>query len=47
MSGSTTGTIRMSTGAIPTPSTNVWGQIALSLLVLGTGVVVLQRRVFA
>jgi len=49
MSGSTTGTIRMSTGthAIPTPSTSAWGQIALSLLVLGTGIVVLQRRVLA
>lgn len=49
MSGSTTGTIRMSTvtHALPTPSTNVWGQIALSLLVLGIGVVVLQRRILA
>ena len=51
MSGSTTGTIRMSTGTNvvppPVPSTTVWGQIALTLLVLGTGVVVLQRRLVA
>lgn len=51
MSGSTTGTIRMSTGtnavAPPVPSTNAWGQIALTLLVLGTGIVVLQRRITA
>jgi hypothetical protein len=51
MSGSTTGTIRMQTGTNvvppPVPSTTVWGQIALTLLVLGTGVVVLQRRLVA
>jgi hypothetical protein len=49
MSGSTTGTIRMSTGteALPLPAANVWAQIALTLVVLGAGVAVLQRRVFA
>jgi hypothetical protein len=49
MSGSTTATIRMSTGthAQTVPAANVWAQIALTLVVLGTGIAVVQRRVFA
>ena len=49
MSGSTTGTIRMETGEALSivPSTNAWGQIGLTILVLGLGIAVLQRRVVA
>jgi hypothetical protein len=53
MSGSTTGTIRMSTpggGCGPyneCPTASTWGQIALTLLIAGSGVFWLQKRHFA